>query len=96
MRSLRYLNTVLILIAILLTLHLWTLWNGPIGMAMSPVTTAQAAPRALGIPNAAEQRHEMVDLLKRLNSKTDELIGLFRWGKATVLVKESKTAKADK
>lgn len=96
MRPLRYLNTVLTLITILLTLHLWTLWNGPIGMAILPATPAQGAPRVLGIPNASEQRYEVVSLLKRLNSKTDELIGLFRWGKATVLVKESKTARADK
>lgn len=96
MRSLRYLNTVLTLIAILLTLHLWTLWNGPAGAAVSSVTPAQAAPRTAGIPNATGQRYEMVDLLKQLNRKTDELTGLFRSGKAKVTVRESKKAKANK
>lgn len=84
MRSLRYLNTVLTVIAVLLALHLWTLWIG----GPSAVATA-AAP---GLGNAATQRRQMVDQLKRLTVKIEELTSLFRSGQARVKVDAPKNA----
>tara|TARA_R110002111_G_scaffold101314_2_gene157024 strand:+ start:763 stop:1035 length:273 start_codon:yes stop_codon:yes gene_type:complete len=67
MKSLRYLNTVLTLIAVLLTVNIWTLWNvTPGGGALSVATEAQAN----GIPNAGQQRKDIVDAIKRLNADT--------------------------
>ena len=93
MRSLRYLNTVLTVIAILLTLQLWTTWSA--GSASWPGASvaqakakarSQAAARASGIPNAGAQRAETVNQLRKLNQNTETLIGLFRNGKARVRV----------
>ena len=87
MPSLRYLNTVLTLIAILLTLNLWSMWSGgPAGRMLAPESPAHAATQPMGIPNASLQRQRMVDLLKLLNRNTEELIRLFRTGKAKVKV----------
>lgn len=70
MKSLRYLNTVLTLIAVLLTVNIWTLWNvTPGGSALSVATEAKAN----GIPNAGQQRKEIVDAIKRLNADTTAL-----------------------
>ena len=70
MSSLRYLNTVLTLIAVLLTVNTWTLWNTtPGGSALSVATESQAA----GIPNAGQQRKDIVDAIKRLNADTTAL-----------------------
>lgn len=85
MPSLRYLNTVLTLIVILLTLNLWTMWSGgPAGRMLAPEATAHAATQPMGIPNASLQRQRMVDLLKLLNRNTEELTGFLRSGKAKV------------
>jgi len=88
MRSLRYLNTVLTVIAVLLTLQLWTAWTGlPDGsVAEAKPTRSQLASRASGIPNAAAQRIETVNLLKKMSQQNETLIGLFRTGKARVRV----------
>jgi len=84
MGSVRYLNGVLTVIAVLLTLNLWTSWNVPLAQ------TASAAPNSTptggGIPNAGAQRQQIVDLLKKLNQQTDELISLFKSGQARVKV----------
>ncbi|MCC7146604.1 MAG: hypothetical protein IT443_09175 [Phycisphaeraceae bacterium] len=84
MRSLRYLNAVLTLIALLLTVHLWTLWT------LSPVdlSLAQTA-RAEGIPDSGAQRNEMIAELKSLNQRMDSLIGLLRSGEVRVRLEES-------
>ena len=84
MRSLRYLNTVLTLMAVLLTLHLWTLWTGgPTGDGHSPLELAATA-RAAGIPDAGAQRKQIIDLLKLQNQKTDQLVNLLKSGRARV------------
>ena len=91
MRSLRYLNTVLTVIAVLLTMQLWTTWSAgsaswPGASVAQARTRSQAASRASGIPNSGEQRAETVRQLKKLNQNTETLIGLFRNGKARVRV----------
>ena len=56
MRSIRYLNTVLTVIAMLLTLQLWTLWTSPPAQTLSAAQMAHARGRPAGFPNAAAQR----------------------------------------
>ena len=92
MRSLRYLNGVLTVIAVLLTLQLWTTWSTGsttlpgASVAEAKTTRSQTAARRSGIPDAGGQRAEMVKLLKQSNQKTDALIALFRSGQARVRV----------
>lgn len=83
MKSLRYLNTVLTLIAVLLTVNIWTMWNmTPGGEALSVATEAQAA----GIPNAGQQRKEIVDAVKRVNADTTAIKNLLSNGTLRVRV----------
>jgi hypothetical protein len=91
MRSLRYLNTVLTLIAILLTLNLWTLWTATashpaaaIDLTAATPARAQARPPSGGIPDAGAQRREIADQIKLGNQKLDTLIEMFRSGQARV------------
>lgn len=81
MKSLQYLNTVLTVIAVLLSLHLWTLWS-----AQSPGEGVSLLPEAhaAGIPNAGQQRKEIVDELRQVSHKIDDLVSLFRSGDAQV------------
>ena len=79
MKGLKYLNSVLTILAVLLALQLWTTWN------QSPVDFAQDA-QAQGIPDAGAQRKQMIDELKLVNKKVDELKGLLTSGKVVVTV----------
>lgn len=64
MRQLRYLNAVLTVIAVLLTLNLWVAWHAtPGGQQMTLTQEASAQ----GLADAGAQRREMVDLLKQIN-----------------------------
>ncbi len=78
MRSLKYLNTILTVIAVLLALHLWTLWT----VAPSSLPTVEAA----GIPDSGAQRQQMINELKLLNQKAEQIKGLFTTGRARVTV----------
>jgi len=82
MRSLRYLNTVLTIIAVLLTLNLYV---GVTGGNVSWQSEAHAA----GLPNAGAQRKAQTDLLKRLVSQLDELKSILTSGQARVKVEGS-------
>lgn len=81
MGSWRYLNTVLTMIAVLLTLNFWTRWTGGPTDRL-PLLPAPAY--AVGIPDAGHQRKQMVDELKRLSHQVEALTGLFRSGQARV------------
>ena len=87
MRSLRYLNTVLTVIAILLTLQLWTLWTTG-GRNDGPAIDMVAVASAAGIPNAGMQRKQTNDLLKVLIKKTEELTVLFKSGRARMRLEQ--------
>ncbi len=78
MRSIRYLNSILTLLTVLVGMLLWTLWT------MSP--TALPVAEAAGIPDAGEQRMRMVSEIKALRKSTEEFRGLFVTGKAKVTV----------
>ena len=80
MNRLRYLNTVLTVLAILLALNLWTQWHA------TPTPSAATQAHAQGIPDAGQQRMEMVDLLKSLNERADETHELLESGQLTVRV----------
>ncbi|MEX2216449.1 MAG: hypothetical protein WD768_20220 [Phycisphaeraceae bacterium] len=82
MKSLRYLNSVLTVIAVLLSLNLWTIWT------MSPVapSVATRAHAQEGLPNAGAQRGQMIDLLRQQVKSTDEMASLLKSGKVKVIV----------
>ncbi|MCE9590973.1 MAG: hypothetical protein K8S99_10655 [Planctomycetes bacterium] len=82
MRSLRYLNTMLTILAVLLALQLWTTWTGT--PAADSVSVAHAEARGGGIPDEGAQRKEMIDLLKRLTQQMDELKGTLTSGEVRV------------
>lgn len=78
MNSLRYLNTMLTVLAVLLALNLWTAWSG--GPSLSPEAHAQ------GIPDSGAQRMQMIDQLKKLNERTNEIKQLLESGEARVRI----------
>lgn len=77
MNTTRYLNTILTVIAVLLSLNLFIAWSSSDGIA-TPVM-------AQGIPDAGAQRLQMVDELKKLNRQTGELKSLLSSGKLRVI-----------
>ena len=83
MRSLRYLNTVLTIIAVLLTINIYV---GLTDDVVSTTPQANAASSYAGLPNAGKQRQDMLDELKKLNGKMDSLTSMFRNGDARVIV----------
>lgn len=83
MRSLRYCNVVLTVIAVLLTLNLWTAWTTtPGGSLMSVADDAHAQ----GIPNAGAQRKAIVDELKKVNTELKSLGSTLKSGTVRVKV----------
>ena len=88
MRHLRYTNAVLTVLAILLSLQLWTTWTA----------CPDSLPRvhAVGIPDEGAQREQMIGLLKLLNQKVDEFKAFMESGKLTVNVAGATGADAKK
>lgn len=83
MQSVKYLNVILTAVAILLALQLWTSWTGAsLDQPIKLVSSAHAA----GIPNAGHQRKQMIDRLKEVSAKLDQLNDQFRSGKARVRI----------
>ncbi len=85
MSSLRYLNIVLTALTILLALQLWTTWSVS---SVDPIATPAFAQ---GIPDAGAQRLQMVDELKLVNRKVEELKDLLASGKVRVTVENADT-----
>ena len=70
MNNSNYLNAVLTLIALLLGLNLWVgAHQSPAAAAIDPASNALAQ----GKTDAGEQRAQMIDQLKTLNTKMDAL-----------------------
>ncbi len=88
MKSLRYLNTVLTVIAVLLGLNLWTTWMGQ-PAAPGFASPAHAADNE-GLSNAGAQRTQMIDQLKKLVQRTEELTALLKSGNVHVKVDAEK------
>lgn len=78
MPSLRYLNSVLTVIAVLLTLNLVALWHTTPGGAM--LDHAQPAQAQGGMTNAADQRKQIVDLLKQINTSLSDVKSTLKSG----------------
>jgi hypothetical protein len=78
MAGLRYLNTVLTVLCVLLTLNLYLHWS----------TGGDAVPaaHAQGIPDEGAQRAQMIDQMKLTNAKLDQLTALLTSGKVRVTV----------
>ncbi|MCX5661742.1 MAG: hypothetical protein NTW19_18845 [Planctomycetota bacterium] len=87
MRSVRYLNTVLTVLCVLVAVQIWTSWSTS-GLPVASTAQAQPAspPSGGGIPDAGAQRKEMIDLLKRLAQQHDDLGQLLRSGQVRVKV----------
>lgn len=88
MRSLRYLNTILTALAVLLVLQLWTTWMAP-GSGFAAPARAGADTRVVnqpggGIPDAGAQRKEMIDLLKQLNAQQGDVVKVLKSGEVRV------------
>ena len=92
MQSLRYLNSILTVLAVLLALNVWTMWRGAAAEMVGPIQSAQAAGPG-GIPNAGAQRKQIIDQLKSLNAKTDSLTSLLKSGTVRVRVQDKPEAK---
>ena len=86
MASLRYLNTILTVLTLLVALHLWTLWT----MAPDFGTPAQAA----GIPDEGAQRQQIIDQLKLLNKRAEQIKDVLQSGKMRVTVSEPSSTKS--
>jgi hypothetical protein len=95
MRSLRYLNTILTVLAVLLVAQLWTTWMTPhlagadTGVATPAWAQSRGAGSGGGIPDAGAQRKEMIDLLKKQCVQNEELAGLLRSGEMRVRVEQT-------
>lgn len=77
MRSLRYLNGILTVLAVLLALNTWVLIAGtPAGAALSPANEAHAQ----GVGGAAQRQAEVVDNLKTLNKTAEAMNKLLQQG----------------
>jgi hypothetical protein len=93
MKALRYTNAVLTVLAVLLSIQLWTTWHGR-GLAAIEAAPTQAAPpdpsirtgAPGGLPDAGAQRRDIIDLLKRQVQQSDELTKLLRSGQVRVRV----------
>lgn len=80
MRSLKYLNVVLTVVAVLMTVQVWT------SLGAAPAVDFASVARAEGIPDAGAQRQAIVDQLKLVNQKLEEMAGLLRSGEVRVKV----------
>ena len=99
MANIRYLNTILTLIAILLCLQLFTAWSTDVSNVQyrAGLDTAQSA-YAAGIGSersGVDQRRDIIALINKGNSKLHKLVNLFTSGKARVKV-EAPVKKAEK
>lgn len=83
MQSFKYLHFILTALAILMALQLWVAWaDGPTesGQQLGLVSPAYA----VGIPNAGQQRLQMIQELKHLSKEVRALNDLFRSGQVRV------------
>ncbi len=85
-----YTRVCLTLIAFLLTVIAIGLW------AETPNVSGQASAQQGKIYGPTKQRADMINQQKAANSKLDELISLFREGKAKVQVSEAEADQAEK
>lgn len=74
MKTLRYLNTVLTVIALLLTLNLYVQLTGtPAGAMVSTANEAHAAAEPKGVGSTAARQQAMVEALDSLNTSVSAI-----------------------
>jgi hypothetical protein len=83
MRTLRYLNGVLTVMAVLLTLNVWTMWHTSAARDLSLNAEAQA----VGRTSAGKQRSEMIGQLKQVNTQLGAMREMLSSGELVVQVK---------
>ncbi len=89
MKTFRYLNAVLTVIAVLLTLNLWTLWTmGP--SANGPVIELASTAQAQGLTNAGAQRRDMINLMKQQVAALKDLSKTLKSGEVRVRLEGGK------
>ena len=87
MGSLRYLNSILTILTLLLAFELWTTWTSShVTLATPQVAMAQ------GIPNGGAQRRDMIEQLTKLNRQVELLGDLLRSGQVRVQADSPKDA----
>ncbi len=89
MKTFRYMNAVLTVIAVLLTLNLWTMWTADAVPARSNLDFAAPA-QAQGLPNAAAQRQEMISALKQQTQAITEMSKTLKSGQVRVRIEGGK------
>lgn len=88
MRSLRYLNVMLTLVAVLLAGNLWVAVQDSPGNWRA-VSEAHAA----GLANAGAQRQQIIDQLKKVNVQLGDLKTMLKKGDVAVQVSRKQSAK---
>ena len=80
MPKLTYLNAILTVLAVLLAMNVWVGLHTPGGAMLAPGQHAHAQ----GIPDGGAQRLEIVNQLKLLNTRVNEMSDLLRSGDVRV------------
>lgn len=87
MKTLRYLNTVLTVIAVLLTFNVYLqLTTTPAGAAVSPVSEAHAADKPQGVGSTAARAAAQLELLDDINGNLTALSAKLTDGSVRVKV----------
>ena len=95
MKTLRYLNTVLTLIALLLTLNLYVqITATPAGAAISPATPAMAADQPRGVGSSAAREAAQLEEMQAMNQKLSTIAAALVDGSMRVKV-DSMPAQGD-
>jgi len=87
MKPMTYLNGILTVLAVLLTLNLWTQWTAGDGAGLIPGVADQAQARDVPAPaSGSVQRQKMIELLQDVKGDTATMNRLLSSGKMRVLV----------
>ncbi|MEL7087029.1 MAG: hypothetical protein AAGL98_01075 [Planctomycetota bacterium] len=95
MKTLRYLNTVLTVIAVLLTINVYVQLTGsPAGAAVSTATQAHAADKAKGVGSTAAREQAQLEALRDINVNLKAAVAKLSDGSVRVKV-DSMPAQGD-
>jgi len=86
MKPMTYLNGILTVLAVLLTLNLWTQWNTGVADQTLPSMTAQAHAAVPAPASGSVQRQKIIEELRSIKTDTNKLNQLLASGKLRVLV----------
>ncbi len=89
MRSLRYLNTILTLIAVLLTLNLWTAWT----TGSAPAVDLAHQAHAQGASSSGDRQQTMIEKLTSIDKKVGDIDATLTSGQVRVKIDSMPAAK---